>query len=446
MKTNYLYLLLCFIGIMIGSCKDDSANNPAFGDDEIPYIYTEMQETASAIAGEVTEFKVLVSPADEKTSVKWLLDGKEIGTSASLVYTFPEAGSFRLRIEVARNGLLNYRNFTLTVKEPVTPPEEPKPVVLKKKIFCYLSSGAITSREIAWEKMTHLCVVGGVTTDGTIQAASTLQSNTDFIQQGQAKGVKILMSMDLGSVMKTMTDDFRQSLGERALQAVADCGLDGINVIFEGWTGSGAGGSDKAENATYASQLKALYQQLKEGLNDKLLTVGVKGDSEGMWGTQNAYNGDFSMFDYVDYLNVAIYNFTGAWASSAVAQHASLEHFTAAATQWGTTNGIDKNKIILGVPAYGIQFQSTTSPTGAARKAYKVILSEYAADSPAEKDEIEKDGKIVFYNGHPLIQQKSDYVLNNDLGGVLLNDLSDDSDDDATSLLNVIYKAFITEE
>lgn len=443
MKTNYLFLLLCLIGIMLGSCKDDSANNPVFGDDEIPYIYTDMQETTSAIAGEVTEFKVLVSPADEKTSVKWLLDGEEIGTSASLVYTFPEAGAFRLRIEVRRNGLLNYRNFALTVKEPVTPPEEPTPSELKKKIFCYLSNGAIASREIAWNQMSHLCVVGGVTTDGTIQAATTLQANADFIKQGQAKGVKILLSMDLASVMKTMTDEFRQSLGERALQVVEDCGLDGINVFFEGWTGSGAGGSDKAENATYASHLKSLYQQLRAGLGDKLLTAGVKGDSEGMWGSQNAYNGDFSMFESVDYINVAIYNFTGAWASSAVAQHASFEHFTAAATQWSTINGIDKGKIILGLPAYGIQFQSTTVPTGAVRKAYKVILTEYAVDSPTEKDEIEKDGKIVFYNGHPLVQQKSDYVMDNGFGGILLNDLSDDSEDDATSLLNVIYKTFI---
>ena len=150
MKTNYLFLLLCFIGIMLGSCKDDSANNPEFRDDEVPYIYTDMQETASAIAGEVTEFKVLVSPADEKTSVKWFLDSEEIGTSASLVYTFPETGSFRLRIEVTRNGLLNYRNFALTVTAPVTPPEEPEPVELKKKIFCYLQTSSWTRQTENW--------------------------------------------------------------------------------------------------------------------------------------------------------------------------------------------------------------------------------------------------------------------------------------------------------
>lgn len=60
---------------MLGSCKDDSANNPVFGDDEIPYIYTDMLETTSAIAGEVTEFKVLVSPADEKDFRKMVIGG-----------------------------------------------------------------------------------------------------------------------------------------------------------------------------------------------------------------------------------------------------------------------------------------------------------------------------------------------------------------------------------
>lgn len=139
-----------------------------------------------------------------------------------------------------------------------------------------MSNGAIASREIAWEQMSHLCVVGGVTTDGTIQAATTLQANPDFISQGQAKGVKILLSMDLASVMKTMTDEFRQSLGERALQVVEDCGLDGVNVFFEGWTGSGAGGSDKAENATYASHPQSTLPTTESRLGRQVINSRCK--------------------------------------------------------------------------------------------------------------------------------------------------------------------------
>ena len=50
MKTKYIFLILCFLGIAMGSCKDDSASNPTFADDEL-YIYTDMLESVSAIAG-----------------------------------------------------------------------------------------------------------------------------------------------------------------------------------------------------------------------------------------------------------------------------------------------------------------------------------------------------------------------------------------------------------
>jgi len=44
MKTKYIFLILCFLGIAMGSCKDDSASNPTFADDEL-YIYTDMLES-----------------------------------------------------------------------------------------------------------------------------------------------------------------------------------------------------------------------------------------------------------------------------------------------------------------------------------------------------------------------------------------------------------------
>ena len=100
-----------------GSCKDDSASNPTFADDEL-YIYTDMLESVSAIAGTLTEFPILVSPADGSVSVKWLLDGEVIGTAPTLSYTFTQTGSFKLRFEAVRNGTTNFREFTLVVTAP----------------------------------------------------------------------------------------------------------------------------------------------------------------------------------------------------------------------------------------------------------------------------------------------------------------------------------------
>ena len=89
MKTKYIFLILCFLGIAMGSCKDDSASNPTFADDEL-YIYTDMLESVSAIAGTLTEFPILVSPADGSVSVKWLLDGEGLegrGSDRNRPYT-----------------------------------------------------------------------------------------------------------------------------------------------------------------------------------------------------------------------------------------------------------------------------------------------------------------------------------------------------------------------
>ena len=109
MKTKYIFLILCFLGIAMGSCKDDSASNPTFAD---------MLESVSAIAGTLTEFPILVSPADGSVSVKWLLDGEVIGTAPTLSYTFTQTGSFKLRFEAVRNGTTNFREFTLVVTAP----------------------------------------------------------------------------------------------------------------------------------------------------------------------------------------------------------------------------------------------------------------------------------------------------------------------------------------
>ena len=60
MKTKYIFLILCFLGIAMGSCKDDSASNPTFADDEL-YIYTDMLESVSAIK------------APSRNSLSWFL-------------------------------------------------------------------------------------------------------------------------------------------------------------------------------------------------------------------------------------------------------------------------------------------------------------------------------------------------------------------------------------
>lgn len=115
MKTTYLFLFISLI-LVFASCKDDSADNPVFGEKEIPYIYSNLPETITATAGELLNYSVLVSPADGSVKVQWLLDGEVISTTTQFEYTFNEAGTHTLRFEASRNGVDNYRQYPLTVK------------------------------------------------------------------------------------------------------------------------------------------------------------------------------------------------------------------------------------------------------------------------------------------------------------------------------------------
>lgn len=114
MKTRYIYALIALC-LAFASCKDDSADNPAFGEKEIPYIYTNRPATIVAKVGEAIEFPMQVSPSDGSVAVKWTLNGEVIATSTLLQYTVNTAGTYILRFEATRNGIINYREYTLTV-------------------------------------------------------------------------------------------------------------------------------------------------------------------------------------------------------------------------------------------------------------------------------------------------------------------------------------------
>lgn len=115
MKTTYLFLFVSLI-LVFASCKDDSADNPVFGEKEIPYIYSSLPEKISATAGEPMDYTILVSPADGSVDIQWLLDGKVVSTTTKFEYTITEPGIHTLRFEASRNGVDNYREYPLTVK------------------------------------------------------------------------------------------------------------------------------------------------------------------------------------------------------------------------------------------------------------------------------------------------------------------------------------------
>lgn len=98
------------------SCKSDSADNPVFGKGEI-YIYTNLPQAITVTVGQPQLFNMKVSPANGSVDCRWLLDGTLIADTPEFEYIFYTAGVFTLRFEAEKDGVVNYRQFNLTVVE-----------------------------------------------------------------------------------------------------------------------------------------------------------------------------------------------------------------------------------------------------------------------------------------------------------------------------------------
>ena len=215
------------------------------------------------------------------------------------------------------------------------PPKKPS-----KIIFGYLQYEQLPEYQIPWDQLTHLSIAFGRTTEeGGLADAANIEKLLPIFREGQKKGVKVLLSAGGGGNKTIMAgvllnDTYRNRFKKELLKAVEDWGFDGLDIDYEHWAGGpeGYGEGDKEKVALLENFYKELRTELPKG---KLLTAAVSADYpewNGGWGNYNVYTN--SMFEYLDLVNIMVYDFTGGWKSSKVAQHASMEHFRMAAKRW----------------------------------------------------------------------------------------------------------------
>ncbi|MDM8336935.1 glycosyl hydrolase family 18 protein [Mediterranea massiliensis] len=316
--------------------------------------------------------------------------------------------------------------------------------VQKKIVFGYLQYEQLPNYQIPWEQLTHLSIAfARATEEGYIADIDKMEKIIPILQEGQRKGVKVLLSVGGGGNKAIMgkvllNEKYRNCFKSELINIINKWNLDGLDIDYELWTGgsNGYGEGDKER----AALLERFYQEIREELpKDKLLTAAVSADCPKIkkWGNYNVYNA--TMFQYLDFINIMIYDFTGGWKTSKIGQHASMEHFVMAAKHWSKVNKIPKDKIILGVPFYGVKFLSHDTPIGATHISYKNLLKNYPNEQVCNKDDI---NNLIFYNGKPTIRSKAKFVIDNEYGGIAIWTISQDSQQKVNSLLQVIYEEF----
>ena len=281
------------------------------------------------------------------------------------------------------------------------------------------------NNQIEYCKVTHLNIAfANPVADGTIVLPSTDNTTlSDVVNRARSQNsnIKIYISLAGGALSSTTADIWKNFLAntqerpkliDKIVQFTKENNLDGVDVDLE-WSHVTAGYSD------FVLELK---QKLSE--NSLGMTAAFPSETKYSLITTEALNA-------FDFINIMAYDYTGSWNPSAPGQHSSAEHARRGVNYWKNTIGVSGEKLTLGVPFYGYDFQNSTTV-----KSF-TYSSMVASDiSNADRDNVGNK----YYNGRPTIRTKVRLAAES-LSGIMIWELGQDSFTEY-SLLETIHKKY----
>ena len=283
-----------------------------------------------------------------------------------------------------------------------------------QKVIAYATYWSGTASDIQYSKITHINYSFAIPdVDGHLKPLQGTSKLQQIVTSAHAVGGKVLIAIGGWSENGTPLDSrfeaiganatYRTNLVNDAVALVNQYNLDGVDID---WEYPDAGSS--------ANNFEALMTQLYNTLhpNGKLLTAAVGGSSYSGGGINGTVK------NVVDWLNVMCYDYN-------TYQHATYAD-AVAGIQYYQGKGFPNSQIAMGVPFYGRD----------SWEAYSVLVGRGAdpyADTYAG----------VGYNGINTIAQKSNYVKDNGLAGVMIWEISQDLNNEY-SLVSTIYNTLGT--
>lgn len=305
---------------------------------------------------------------------------------------------------------------------------EPKNTELSDfKVVGYYPSWAHNKlNTVDFEVLTHICYAFAIpTSDGTLRDLENPEAAAELIKSAHKNGAKVLLSVggwsynDVpleGTFMKATSDSEKTLRFAENIIAMCDkYNFDGVDMDWE----------HPRVDGTSAKQYEELMLILSEKLHTdgKLLTAavlsGVTADGNIYYDAAAHTN---AVLNVVDFINVMAYD------GGDGARHSQYDFAVNSGEYWKNTRGLPSCKVVLGVPFYA-------RPGWA---GYGTIL----ADVPDawNKDNVTYNGMDVYYNGVETIKKKTRYAKEN-LGGVMIWELTQDASDPEKSLLQAIGSA-----
>lgn len=352
----------------------------------------------------------------EKTKISWKVNGKEVSTDTTYTFKPAEGGEYEVKVEATYNGQTSTRISKVLVS-PTT--YTPKPY--SNIAMAYLTENG-TAASVDFAAVTHVTYTGArVTPSGAVDfSKGNLNQNIDEIAaRAHISGVPVLLgvtgtlsgidgwslygSMDFASVL---TDAAKRAAMATAIsQYVIDRRLDGIDILMTDL------GSDITTPAMQA--IGPLLTLLRTALPTQILTVTV---------TTNYLHWDYPDFAKANWINVhAFEDGIHVGPGAPRGQASSLDFMIAGADIW--KNKIAKDKIVIGIPAFGLHYTAIDKDgnnEGWASYGYMSYKDILAKDATAYNKEHAEIDFGVYFNGVPLVDQKAAYIKTNGYKGAYL--------------------------
>lgn len=278
-----------------------------------------------------------------------------------------------------------------------------------------------TSSEIDFCKVTHLniCFVNP-NSNGEIIEVDSLPEMLKIIKE-KNPNIKILISLAGGAlydeeevIWKKFVDNptYRPILIKNIIKFVEKHNFDGVDVDLE-WNNVSRG---------YSPFVIELKKELHK--KNKIITTALPGIKRFKNITDEALNS-------FDFINIMAYDERGSWAPKNAGHHSSIDFAIRSIKFWRDKHKVPSEKLTLGLPFYGYDFSNTRKTTSF---MYKEIVKMNA-------NNINKDSTgLIFYNGIPTIKQKVSIAIENNLAGVMLWELGQDTTKEHSLLSAVHYK------
>lgn len=278
-----------------------------------------------------------------------------------------------------------------------------------QKIVGYMPSWAGTASSIQYDKLTHINYSFAIpNTNGKLKPLENTAKLQQIVSYAHANNVKVLIAVGGYSESGVTLDSrfegiganptYRTNLVNDIVSLVQQYNLDGADMD---WEFPDAGAS--------ANNFQALMTELYNALHPmgKLVSAAVN--------TSQYYEGGINpgVKNVVDYLNLMAYDANNS-------NHATYQ-FALQALNTYEGKGFARNQLVLGVPFY-------------ARPSWSSFASLVASGANPNLDSFNGN----YYNGKTTIQTKSQYVKDNNYGGIMIWELSQDATGQ-NSLLTTIY-------